>query len=138
MIKVRYHADIDEIRQVEGSDWIDLRCAEDVTMRAGEYRLISLGVSIELPKGYEAIIAPRSSTPSKHNIICANSIGIIDESYCGDDDIWRFPAYAIGDTRIPANTRICQFRLIRHMPRFEIRTVPTLRNPNRGGIGSTG
>ena len=138
-IKVRYHADIDPICAAHEGEWIDLRCAENTEMRFSDYKLISLGVSIELPKGYEAIIIPRSSTFKKYGIICANSVGLIDNAYCGDGDIWRFPAICLRNTTfIPKNERICQFRIQKIQPEFDIVTVDRLGNPDRGGIGSTG
>ena len=139
-IRVKYHADITELCRVEGkkSDWIDLRSAEDIYMKAGEFRYISLGVSIQLPDGYEAIVAPRSSTFKNYGIVMANSIGVIDGSYCGDDDIWCFPAYAVRDTHITFNARIAQFRLLWHQQNADIVRVEKLGNPSRGGYGSTG
>lgn len=137
-IKVKYFNDVEPIKELSVGDWIDLRCSEDVSMAKGEYRLIPLGVAMELPKGYEAIIAPRSSTFKHHHIILTNSLGIIDESYCGNDDMWRFPAYATEGTFIPKNTRICQFRIIKHQPDVSFIEVDNLENENRGGIGSTG
>ena len=138
-IKIKYHdPDVLRIDKIKKGDWIDLRSAEDITLKAGEFHLISLGVSIQVPEGYESILAPRSSTFKKFGIIQANSIGVIDESYCGDDDIWMFPAYAIRDTKINKNDRICQFRIIKHQPEVEIETVETLGNENRQGFGSTG
>ena len=138
MIKVKYHTDIDDLKQVDGSDWIDLRCAEEVVVLPGEYIEIPLGVSIQLPKGYEAIVAPRSSTFKHYGILMVNSIGIIDEAYCGDGDEWRFPAYGTRETVIPKNARIAQFRLLKHQGELEILTATHLNNPARGGIGSTG
>ena len=138
-IKIKYHdPDVLRIDKIKKGDWIDLRSAEDITLKAGEFHLISLGVSIQVPEGYESILAPRSSTFKNFGIIQSNSIGVIDESYCGDDDIWMFPAYAIRDTKINKNDRICQFRIIRHQPEVEIETVETLGNENRQGFGSTG
>lgn len=138
-IKIKYHdPDVLRIEKIKKGDWIDLRSAEDITLKAGEFHLISLGVSIQVPEGYESILAPRSSTFKNFGIIQSNSIGVIDESYCGDDDIWMFPAYAIRDTKINKNDRICQFRIIKHQPEVEIETVETLGNENRQGFGSTG
>lgn len=137
-VKVKYHADIDELKWIKGGNYIDLRCAEDVTMKQGEYKLISLGVSMELPTDYHAQVYARSSTPSKWGIISANSVGIIDSAYCGDADIWYFPAIAIRDTVIPKNTRIAQFRIVHNQPDFSFKTVEKLGNVNRNGIGSTG
>ena len=107
-------------------------------MKAGGYRLISLGVSMRLPEGYEAHVAPRSSTFKKWGILMANSVGVIDESYCGDNDIWRFSALAMRDTRIEKGDRICQFRLVKKMPEVALEAVDFLAAPDRGGIGSTG
>ena len=138
-IKVKYFTDkIDKLEKIEQGDWIDLRLADDVHMDAGEFRLLHLGVAMQLPNGYEAIVAPRSSTYKNWGIVLANSIGVIDESYCGGQDEWRFPAIALMDTDIPANTRICQFRVQKKQPKLNFITVDDLDNPNRGGIGSTG
>ncbi len=137
-VKVKYHADIDELKWIKGGNYIDLRCAEDVTMKQGEYKLISLGVSMELPTDYHAQVFARSSTPSKWGIMSANSVGIIDSSYNGDSDIWYFPAIALRDSIIPKNTRIAQFRIVHNQPDFSFKTVESLGNNNRGGIGSTG
>lgn len=137
-IKIRYLRDIDRIVKIETGNWIDLRCAEDVEMKTGEYRMIPLGVAMELPHGYEAIVAPRSSTFRKYGVLMANGIGVIDEAYKGDGDEWRFLAYATRDTVIPKNDRICQFRLVRHQPSVFFSEVETLSNDDRGGIGSTG
>lgn len=120
------------------SDWIDLRARDDVYMKKGELKYIPLGVAIELPKGYEALVVPRSSTPKNFSVLEANSIGIIDESYCGDNDEWCFPAYAIENTLINKGDRICQFRIIEHQPELEFEVVESLNNANRGGIGSSG
>mgnify|MGYP002521564104 CR=1 FL=1 len=138
-LRVKYHADIDEIKAAHEGEWIDLRCAENTEMRFCEYRNISLGVSIELPKGYEAIIIPRSSTFKKYGILLANSTGLIDNAYCGDNDIWQFPAVCLRNTTfIPKNERICQFRIQKIQPDLEIETVSVLGNADRGGLGSTG
>lgn len=93
---------------------------------------------MQLPEGYEAHVVPRSSTFNTWGIIQANSIGIIDESYCGDDDIWKFPALAVRDTEIHENDRICQFRITTKMKDVEIVEVSHLNNNNRNGFGSTG
>ena len=137
-VKIKYHTDIPSLKKNPKGDWIDLYAAESVDLKEGELKLISLGVSMELPKGYEAIIAPRSSTPKHFGIICANSIGIIDNTYCGDSDVWQFPAYAIRDTHIEKGDRICQFRLIENQQGIQFNTVTHLDNESRGGIGSTG
>ena len=139
-IKIKYHTDeIEKLRYIDGkSDWIDLRSAEDVELKAGEFKLISLGVSMELPKGYEAHIVPRSSTFKSFGIIQTNHQAVIDESYCGDNDIWKYPVYALKDTVIHKNDRICQFRIMKHQPTIEFEEVDKLGNKNRNGFGSSG
>ena len=137
-IQVRYHADIPPLEKLPQGDWIDLRAAETVDMKAGEFRLISLGVSMKLPEGYEAHLLSRSSTFKKWGVIPTNGMGVIDESYCGDGDIWHFSALAMRDTHIEKGDRICQFRLMKKMPDVNLETVEFLSSPNRGGLGSTG
>ena len=123
---------------IENGDWIDLRSAETVEMEAGEYRLISLGISMKLPEGYEAHVLPRSSTFKKWGILMVNSIGIIDNSYCGKDDIWGFPALAMRKTKIHEGDRICQFRIVKKQPDIKFIEDSLEDNKNRGGFGSTG
>ncbi len=139
-IRIKYFTDkIDKLTYIDGkSDWIDLRAAEDVTLKAGEFKLIPLGVAMKLPKGYEAHIVPRSSTFKNFGIIQTNHQGVVDESYCGNGDQWFFPAYALRDTKIRVNDRICQFRIMEHQPRLCFDEVPELFDEDRGGIGSTG
>ena len=138
-IRVKYFdPEIEKLQKISKGDWIDLRSAESVDLKAGEYRLIRLGVGMILPDGYEAIVAPRSSTPSKFGVLLSNSIGVIDNSYSGDADEWRFPALAIRDTHIEKGDRICQFRIIKNMDTVEIVEVDRLNEISRGGIGSTG
>ena len=138
-IKIVYHnPNLKRLESIRQGDWIDLRAAETVEMKAGEYRLIPLGVSMKLPQGYEAHVAPRSSTFKKWGILMTNSVGVIDESYCGDNDLWYFSAVALRDTRIEKNDRICQFRIMKKMPDVELETVDFLTDSDRGGIGSTG
>ena len=117
-IRIKYHSNqIEKLTYIEGkSDWIDLRVAEDVTLKAGEFRLISMGVSMQLPQGYEMLLVPRSSTFKNFGLIQTNSMGVIDETYCGDEDIIRMPVYATRDTEVHVNDRICQFRIIQHQP----------------------
>lgn len=138
LIKVKYFRGVQKIEKIEVGDWVDLRSAEDVEMKAGEFRMFPLGVAMQLPKGYEALVLPRSSTFNKYGVILVNSMGVIDESYCGDNDEWQFLAYALRDTVIPKNERVCQFRIIEHQPNLEFVEVESLGNADRGGIGSTG
>lgn len=137
ILNIRFH---DEVYNIEKhGDWFDLRNIEDITMERGDFKYISLGVSIELPKGYEAIVAPRSSTFKRYGIIMTNSIGIIDEDFKGNNDIWHFPAFCLWRrTDIPAYSRLCQFRIIEHQPDIAFTISSELSNKDRGGLGSTG
>ena len=139
-IRIKYHSDaIEKLTYIDGkSDWIDLRASERIVMKAGDFILIPLGVSMEIPKGYEAHIVPRSSTFKNWGIIQTNSMGIVDHSYCGDNDMWRMPVYATRDTIIEVNDRICQFRIVENQPRIHFDEVEHLGNVDRGGFGSTG
>ena len=139
-IRIKYFTDaIERLTYIDGkSDWIDLRAAADVTLKKGEFKLIPLGVAMELPEGYEAHVVPRSSTFKNYGIIQTNSCGIIDGTYCGDDDMWRMPVYAVRDTVIHVNDRICQFRIFENQPKIMFDEVESLGNKNRGGFGSTG
>lgn len=138
-VEIKYlDADIEPIEKIDVGDWFDLRAAEDVVLYSGEYKPIPLGVAMKLPDGYEAHMIPRSGTFGKHGIIMANSVGLIDESYKGDNDEWHFPAYAVRGCRILKNERICQFRIVRKQPPVVFKPVESLGNKSRGGMGSTG
>lgn len=137
-IKVKYHTDGIEVQQNPQGDWIDLKAAADYEMKQGEMKIISLGVSLRLPKNYEGHLAPRSSTFSKFGLLQVNGVGVIDESYCGENDIWGFPALAMRDTTIHKGDRICQFRIMKKMEPVEFVTVDRMEDPSRGGFGSTG
>ncbi len=139
-IKIKYFTDkIDKLTYIDGkSDWIDLRASETVELKAGEFKLIPLGVAMQLPQGYEAHIVPRSSTFKNFGILQTNSCGIVDGSYCGDEDMWRMPVYAVRDTRIEQNDRIAQFRIVENQPQIAFLEVEHLADVNRGGFGSTG
>lgn len=138
-ILIKYHNDrIDKISKIEQGDWIDLRAAETVNLKAGEFKIISLGVSMKLPDGYEAHIVPRSSTFKKWGIIQTNSMGIVDNSYSGNNDILGMPVYALRDTVVHENDRICQFRIVKKMEDVEFEQTNTMPGTDRGGFGSTG
>lgn len=139
-IKILYHdPNMPKLDFVAGkSDWIDLRVAEDYDLKTGEFKILSLGVSMELPDGYEAVIVPRSSTFKRWGFIQTNSMGVIDNSYSGRDDIWGMPVYCTRDTHIDKYERICQFRIQKKMPDVELVEVEDLEGPSRGGFGSTG
>ena len=139
-IRIKYFTDkIDKLEYIEGkSDWIDLRASETVELKAGEFKLIPLGIAMELPKGYEAHVVPRSSTFKNYGILQTNSCGIIHCTYGGDEAMWRRPVYATRDTLIKQNDRICQFRIFENMPTIQFDETASLDNENRGGFGSTG
>ena len=138
-IKIKYHnKNLIKIERTPMGDWIDLRAAEDVQMKAGDFKLISLGISMKLPDGYEAHIVPRSSTFKIWGVIQTNHMGVIDNSYSGDNDIWKFPAYALRDTEIKENDRICQFRIMKKQGIVVFDEVEKLDDSDRGGFGSTG
>ena len=138
-IKIKYFDnEIDKISKITQGDWIDLRSAANITLRAGEFALIPLGIGMILPSGYEAHIVPRSSTFKHWGILQANSIGIIDNSYSGENDQWMLPVYATRDIEISKNDRICQFRIMEQMPEVVIQEVEHLNDKSRGGFGSTG
>lgn len=137
-IKIKYIGDVEPIQKIEVGDWIDLRASETVELKAGESYLIPLGVAMKLPDGYEAHIAPRSSTFKKFHVIQTNSVGVVDNSYCGDQDEWKMPVLATEHTIIHKGNRICQFRIVQKQPSIEFEIVETLGEKNRGGFGSTG
>lgn len=134
-IKVKYHTDNTKLKQY--GDWIDISVAEDVVLKAGEFRKINLGIGMKLPCGFEAHVVPRSSTFEMWGIIQTNSMGVIDNKFSGNGDVWKFPAYATRDTEIKKGDRICQFRII-EKAKMKIEVVYNLENNNRGGFGSTG
>lgn len=138
-IKIKYFdPDLIRLEKIEKGNWIDLRAADTVELKKGEFKLIPLGIAMHLPLGYEAHVVPRSSTFKNFRILQTNSFGVIDESYCGDNDQWFFPALAVEDTVIHKNDRICQFRIMDHQPVIDFEEVETLGMPDRGGHGSTG
>ena len=137
-INIKYFANIEEIKKVDKGDWIDLRVAKDVRLKKDEFKLVPLGIGMKLPKGYEAHIVPRSSTYKTFGVIQTNHQAVIDESYCGNDDQWYYPIYALRDTIIHKNDRICQFRIVKKQPKINFNKVEVLVDKNRGGIGSSG
>ena len=137
-IQIKYFEGADKIQKIPQGDWIDLKSRETVILNKGDFRLINLGVAMQLPQGFEAHIAPRSSTFKNWGIIQVNSVGVVDESYCGDDDEWKMPVYATRDATIEKGDRICQFRIVEKQPIIEFNVVNHLNNENRGGFGSSG
>ena len=138
-IKIHYFSpDAPRLKKTQKGDWIDLYVAQTMALRAGEYALVPLGVSMQLPEGYEAHIVPRSSTFKNYGILQTNSMGVVDGSYRGDNDQWRMPVYATRDVTIEKNARICQFRIVRNQPPLTFTRAEHLDGPDRGGFGSTG
>ena len=138
-LRIKYFdKNIEKLKKTEKGDWIDLRSAIDISLKKGDFALIPLGVGMVLPDGYEAHIVPRSSTFKNWKIIQTNSVGIIDNSYSGENDQWMMPVYAVEDTKIKKNDRICQFRILEKMSVLEIQEVEHLNDVSRGGFGSTG
>lgn len=137
-IKVQYlDGDIPRLKKLAQGDWIDLCSAEDVDIKKDEFKIIHLGVAMKLPEGYEAHIVPRSSTFKNFGVIQTNHMGVIDNSYCGPNDWWRFPAFALRDTHISKGDRICQFRIMEKQPEVAFEET-VLTGSDRGGFGSTG
>ena len=138
-IRIKYFVEgLQPVEKIAKGDWIDLRAAEDLELKAGDFRYLRLGVGMILPEGYEAHVAPRSSTFKNFGVLVANSFGIIDNSFCGEEDEWRLPILAMRDTAIHKNDRICQFRIVEKQPEIAFETVEQLRAESRGGFGSTG
>jgi len=139
LIKIKYFVEgMEKITRIEKGDWIDLRSAEDYDYKSGDFIKINLGVGMILPLGHEAWVVPRGSTFKNFGIIQTNSLGVIDESYCGNDDCWFYPAYALRDGSIKKNDRICQFRIMKKMPEVGLMIGDNLFEISRGGFGSTG
>ncbi len=138
-IKIKYHdPEIAKLGVEQHGDWIDLRAAENVCLQPGEFRIISLGISMKIPEGYEAHVVPRSSTYKTWGILQTNSMGVIDNGYCGENDVWGFPALAFRPTTINKGDRICQFRIVKKMEPVEFVEVGHMEDESRGGFGSTG
>lgn len=138
-LKIKYHdPELIHIEQNDNSSWIDLRCAENLELKAGEDKLISLGVSIKVPDNWEGQIVPRSSTFKNWGILQVNSKGIIESNYASNEDIWKMWVYAVRDTKINKNDRICQFRIAEKQPKLNIIEVDDMEYETRGGFGSTG
>lgn len=139
-IRIKYFTDkIEPLDYIDGkSDWIDLRASEEVALHTGDFALVPLGIAMELPEGYEAHVVPRSSTFKNWGLLQTNSMGVIDGSYCGDNDMWHVPVYATRDTVIHVNDRIAQFRIVKNQPKIRFEKTECLHHADRGGFGSTG
>lgn len=142
MLELQIHyltEDSEPLTYVEGkSDWIDLRAAQEVTFEAGEFKLIPLGIAVKLPEGFEAHVAPRSSTFKHFGLLQVNGVGVVDSSYCGDHDEWFVPMLATRPVTVHKGDRICQFRIMANQPALKFVPVEHLCGEDRGGFGSTG
>ena len=137
-VKIKYFdEDAPKLEKFDYGSWIDLYLAEDVELKSGQRAYLPMGVAMKLPKGYEAIIAPRSSTYKRWGLLQTNSWGIVDSSYAGDTDEWMMPVLATRDIKIPKKTRLCQFRIQKEQPDFSFVEVNHL-GEDRSGLGSTG
>ena len=138
-IDIIYHnPNLPKLKKIDKGDWIDLRASVGGAFKKGDFALIDLGVSMRLPEGYEAHIVPRSSTFKNWGIVQTNSVGIIDNSYSGTNDVWKMPCYFTRDTVIEPNDRICQFRIVKKMEPVSFTEVTELNSTDRGGFGSSG
>ena len=138
-VKIKYHnKSLPKLTKITIGDWIDLYAAQSLTLAPGDYCIVPLGISMKLPDGYEAYLAPRGSTFKKYGVLQTNGVGVIDNSYCGENDIWGMPILAMRDTTIHEGDRICQFRITKKMPDMEFDEVEFMEDNDRGGFGSTG
>lgn len=139
VIKLKVRDDgVNPVNRIVVGDWIDLESNTKVTYKAGDTVVIDFGVAMELPKGYEAHLLPRSSTFQNTGLLLTNSMGIIDNSFCGDNDYWGAKFYATKDGKVEKGQRLCQFRILENQPPLKFVEVIHLGNKDRGGYGSTG
>lgn len=137
-IRIKYLDGATRMKQTELGSWIDCYCYSDIVLKAGEYGYVNLGFACQLPEGYEAHLAPRSSTFKHFGILQQNHVGVIDPNFNGNNDTWMMPVYATRDTVIKAGERPCQFRIMKVQPEIEFIECDDLENESRGGFGSTG
>ena len=141
-IKVKYFDnEVKGLNKIEKGDWIDLRSRKTIEYEQGDYFYIPLNVAMELPESYEAHLLPRSSTFKNWGLLQTNSMGVIDNSYSGNDDEWMLPVLAMRDGKVEKGDRVAQFRIMPNMTKkynLEINEVNDLENEDRGGFGSTG
>ena len=137
-IKIKRIVDTAGVRVGTPGEWIDICLPEAVEFRKGEPKFIKLGIAVKLPKDHEAIIAERSSTFGRYGLLLTNSIGVIDNAYCGDNDEWGALFYPTRDVYVPLGTRLLQFRIQKCQPEVKVKYVDKLNGKDRGGFGSTG
>lgn len=147
-IRIKYFEDAVRLKKIEKGNWIDVYANKDIFVKEGERAMIPLGFALELPKGWEAHLAPRSSTFKTWGIIQTNSVGVVDDTYIGDNDQWHMPVYCLqskdngstegNGTWIRKGDKIGQFRIMEVMPAIEFEEVESFGNASRGGFGTTG
>ena len=146
-LKIKYFNNAKKLEKISKGNWIDVYANEDVFILKNHSKTIPLGFALELPKGWEGHLAPRSSTFKTWGIIQTNSVGVVDDTYIGDNDEWSMPVYCLEakkysdgafGTWIRKGDKIGQFRIMEVMPDIEFEEVEELNNPNRGGFGTTG
>lgn len=138
IIKIKYLPGSPHLTINSNGSWIDLYTYEDTVLQPGDFKIISLGIAMKLPDGYEANFVPRSSTFKRWGVLQTNCYSVIDPTYCGDSDIWSYPVYATRAVTIPKGTRLCQFRINRVQPAIRFEEVSTLGDTDRGGFGTSG
>lgn len=150
-IRIKYFEESTKLKKIAKGNWIDVYANKDVFVKVNERAMIPLGFALELPRGWEAHLAPRSSTFKTWGIIQTNSVGVVDDTYIGDNDQWHMPVYClegkgtelidgeeIKGTWIRKGDKIAQFRIMEVMPEIEFDEVESFGNSDRGGFGSTG
>ncbi|MEO2508051.1 deoxyuridine 5'-triphosphate nucleotidohydrolase [Clostridium paraputrificum] len=150
-IRIKYFEESTKLKKIAKGNWIDVYANKDVFVKVNERAMIPLGFALELPRGWEAHLAPRSSTFKTWGIIQTNSVGVVDDTYIGDNDQWHMPVYClegkgtelidgeeIKGTWIRKGDKIAQFRIMEVMPEIEFYEVESFGNSDRGGFGSTG
>lgn len=150
-LRIKYFKGATKLKQIEKGNWIDVYARKDVFVPEGERAMVPLGFALELPKGYEGHLAPRSSTFKTWGVIQTNSVGVVDDTYIGDNDEWMMPVYCLQGkneilrgtgknkgTLIHQGDKIGQFRIMESMPQIVFNEVESLENEDRGGFGTTG
>lgn len=142
-LRVKYLQDATRMNKITKGNWIDVYAYQDTFVPEGERAMINLGFALELPKGWEGHLAPRSSTFKTWGVIQTNSVGVVDDTYIGDNDIWHMPVYCLqakdeNGTWIKKGDKIGQFRIMEVMPEIEFEEVESFGNQDRGGFGTTG
>lgn len=150
-LRIKYLKEANKLEKITKGNWIDVYAYEDIFVPEGGRAMVNLGFALELPKGWEGHLAPRSSTFKTWGIIQTNSVGVVDDTYIGNNDIWHMPVYClqgkdilndlykeVRGTWIKKGDKIGQFRIMEVMPSIEFEEVESFDNEDRGGFGTTG